>query len=292
MEILDYVVYALAALYILLVIFPIIQLIRIYQRAPNLRWTIQKSFLLLVLISSTVRVVFFAIVPYINIKTNFFMLGFRQEILFAVLNSVPDVLYFTTYTLLILFWAEIIHHARNQSLSFPNRLRPTFYGINIVVYFFLIVMWCLLFFFPDHSEIVDIGCNIFFVGLYLGTALAFTTYGGRLYVMLKQFPIDSRGKRSKLTEVGWVTVVCAVGFTVRAALLLYSSISDTVDIQYWFVGGYYLLVEILPAIFVLFILRKLPPKKDKSVPTLPNKGQFDRYESADYYKVNIAGDVN
>jgi len=278
--------------YIILTIIPIIQLIRIYQRVSDLKWTIQKSFLLLVLISSLVRVIFFFIVPDITITSNFFMLGFRKEMLFAVLNTLPDVLFFTTSTLLILFWAELIHHARNQSLSFPNKLRPSFYAINFAVYFFLLSMWCFLYFFPRHSELIDVGCNLFFVGVYLGTALAFITYGGRLYIMLKQFPIDSRGKRTKLTEVGWVTVICAIGFTLRASLLLYSSFSSMIDVQYWFVGGYYFLVEILPAFLVLFILRNLPPKKVKNPQNAINKGQFDRYDTADYYKVNLASDVN
>lgn len=45
------------------------------------------------------------------------------------------LLFFTTYTLLVLFWAEIYHQARSMP---TGSLRPIFAGINIVVYAVLV----------------------------------------------------------------------------------------------------------------------------------------------------------
>jgi len=188
------------------------------------------------------------------------MVNFAQQPVFTILDQLPSILFFSTYTLLILFWAEIIHHARNQSLSFPQKLRPIFISTNMVVYLILIGFWLLLFFFPLNADIIDVVANIFLAGISLVAAIGFVIYGGWLYVMLKRFPIDSIGRKSKLKEVGWVTVICTTCFTVRAGLIVYGTLVN-VDAEYYFVGTYFLLVEILPSFLVLWILRKIPPKK-------------------------------
>ncbi|XXG76236.1 hypothetical protein AAC387_Pa08g0635 [Persea americana] len=41
-------------------------------------------------------------------------------------------LFFSTYTLLVLFWAEIYHQARSLPI---DRLKPTYLTINGIVYF-------------------------------------------------------------------------------------------------------------------------------------------------------------
>lgn len=56
---------------------------------------------------------------------------FFKGLLPGILNDLPGLLFFTTYTLLVLFWAEIYHQAKGQTTS---RLRPTFLATNIFVY--------------------------------------------------------------------------------------------------------------------------------------------------------------
>ena len=48
-----------------------------------------------------------------------------------VLLDLPGLLFFSTYTLLVLFWAEIYHQARSLSTT---ALRPMFVAFNAVVY--------------------------------------------------------------------------------------------------------------------------------------------------------------
>jgi len=289
---LDVIVYILGALYFMLVVVPIIQLIRIHLRVPDLGWTTQKLFLSLTLLSSLVRCIFFGIVPWIH--GEFFMVNFENYPVFTILDTLPSILFFSTYTLLILFWAEIIHHARNQSISFPQKLRPIFMTINMVVYLLLVACWLLLFFFYNHTHTIDIVVNIYLSLIYLGAAAGFIIFGGRLYIMLKQFPIESRGRRSKLKEVGWVSVVCTSCFTIRTGLLMYSTINQTVDVNDFFILTYYLVVEVIPSALVLFILRKLPPKRDRLVNatyTKLNPNQYDRY-AAESYAIKSEINVN
>lgn len=73
--------------------------------------------------------------------------------------------------------------------------------INMVVYVSLISFWLLLFFLPKHTHDIDIAVNIFLSFIYVMAAVGFISYGGRLYLMLKQFPIESRGRSTKLKEV-------------------------------------------------------------------------------------------
>ena len=62
----------------------------------------------------------------------------HSTVLKLLLNDFPGLLFFTTYTLLVLFWAEIYHQARSQATA---RLRPTFLTTNVAVY---TVQICLL----------------------------------------------------------------------------------------------------------------------------------------------------
>jgi hypothetical protein len=55
----------------------------------------------------------------------------------------------------------------------------------------------------------------FLATVSLCAAIGFVLYGGRLFLMLQRFPIESRGRKKKLREVGMVTSICAACFTFR-----------------------------------------------------------------------------
>lgn len=65
----------------------------------------------------------------------------------------------------------------------------------------VIGFWVLLYFMPSQASVIDLGCNLFFCLMFVAAASGSLTYGGRLYFMLKKFPIDSRGRQSKKKEV-------------------------------------------------------------------------------------------
>jgi len=155
------------------------------------------------------------------------------------------------------------------------------------------MLWLLLFFFPNDSDKLDVALNIYLCVIYVVAAIGFVVYGGRLYMMLKHFPIESRGRSNKLKEVGWVSGICTSCFLLRVGLLIFSTMTSLEDSQDWFVGCYYGLVEVVPSLLVLFILRKLPSKKGDTRPvstvTTPFLKPSDRYD-AEHYKVNL--DIN
>ncbi|KAJ0641043.1 hypothetical protein HanLR1_Chr16g0622661 [Helianthus annuus] len=213
-----------------------VQLIRIQMRVPELSWRTQKVFHLM----------------------NFVVNGCK--VLDIILLDLPGLLFFSTYTLLVLFWAEIYHQAR----SLPtDKLRPAYFIINGVVYFLQVCIWIYMRF-SNTAAGVELA-ELFFSVISLGAAVGFVVYGGRLFVMLKRFPVDSSGRQKKLQEVGFVTGICCTCFLIRCVMVAIAAFDKNADIHVLnhpiLDFAYYMIVEILPSALVLFILRKLPPRR-------------------------------
>ncbi|XP_023883497.1 tobamovirus multiplication protein 1 isoform X3 [Quercus suber] len=184
----------------------------------------------------------------------------RPKELHMVLMELPTLLFFSTYTLLVLLWAEIYHQAR----SLPtNKLRPAYYVINGLIYIIQVCIW--IFIRLSRSPVAVETAKLFFSVISFSVALGFLIYGGRLFVMLRRFPIESRGRQKKLYEVGFVTGICCTCFLIRCVMLAFSAFDKDTDfdiLDHPILNLiYYLLVEIAPSALVLFILRKLPPRR-------------------------------
>lgn len=242
--------YALCAAYALVALIALVQLIRIQLRVPEYGWTTQKVFHLMNFVVNGLRALQFG----------FYWFVFHNEpkVLDIILLDFPGLLFFSTYTLLVLFWAEIYHQAR----SLPaDKLRPAYFIVNGAVYFLQICIWIYMRFSPVGVEIAE----LFFSVISFCAALGFIIYGGRLFVMLRRFPIESRGRQKKLHEVGFVTGICCTCFLIRCVMVAISAFYEEADIHVLdhpildFI--YYMIVEIIPSALVLFILRKLPPRR-------------------------------
>ncbi|RCV46831.1 hypothetical protein SEVIR_9G566700v4 [Setaria viridis] len=244
--------HALAALYGVVALVALVQLIRIECRVPEYGWTTQKVFHFLNFIVNSVRSTVFVLRRNVQVV--------HPEIFQHVLIDLPGLAFFTTYALLVLFWAEIYYQAR----ALPtNGLRPAFYTINGVVYAIQIVLWLLMWWKPVQAVVIL--SKLFFAATSLFAAFGFLLYGGRLFLMLQRFPVESKGRRKKLNEVGYVTTICFGCFLIRCIMMCFSAFDKEADLDVlnhpilnFF---YYLLVEIVPSSLVLFILRKLPPKR-------------------------------
>eukprot|EP00261_Vitis_vinifera_P031909 XP_019073152.1 PREDICTED: tobamovirus multiplication protein 1 isoform X2 [Vitis vinifera] len=177
-----------------------------------------------------------------------------------VLLDLPGLLFFSTYTLLVLFWAEIYHQARSLPI---DKLRPAYYIINGLVYFTQISIWISIRL--SQSPIAIEVAKLFFSVVSFFAALGFLIYGGRLFFLLRRFPIESRGRQKKLNEVGFVTGVCCTCFLIRCLVVALSALDKDADLDVLnhpiLNLSYYMLVEIIPSALVLFILRKLPPRR-------------------------------
>ncbi|KAK7273957.1 hypothetical protein RIF29_15025 [Crotalaria pallida] len=248
----DHIFHSLSVLYGIVAAIALVQLVRIQLRVPEYGWTTQKVFHFLNCLVNGVRCLVF--IFYRNVQK------IKPEIVYHILLDVPSLAFFTTYALLVLFWAEIYYQARAVS---TDGLKPSFYAINAVVYAIQIILWLIIWWKP--VSLLIILSKLFFAGISLFAALGFLLYGGRLFLMLQRFPVESKGRLKKLREVGYVTTICFLCFLVRCIMMCFDAFDKDADLEVLdhpilnFI--YYLLVEIVPSSLVLFILRKLPSKR-------------------------------
>ncbi|PIN00590.1 hypothetical protein CDL12_26904 [Handroanthus impetiginosus] len=147
----DGIFFTLCAVYALVSIVALIQLIRIELRVPEYGWTTQKVFHLMNFIVNGVRAIVF------GFHKQVFLL--HPKALTMVLLDLPGLLFFSTYTLLVLFWAEIYHQAR----SLPtDKLRIFYFSINGAIYFIQACIWVYLWI--DDNSIAEFIGKIFIAG--------------------------------------------------------------------------------------------------------------------------------
>ncbi|XP_072989847.1 tobamovirus multiplication protein 1-like [Typha latifolia] len=243
---------ALCVSYALVSFVALVQLIRIQRRVPEYGWTTQKLFHLMNFIVNGLRAILFGFYHSV------FLL--RSLALETALLDLPGLLFFSTYTLLVLFWAEIYYQARSLPI---NKIRPAYLIVNGAVYIIQICIWIYLQSNP-RPVAVEVA-KLFLAAVSFSAAMGFLIYGGRLFFMLRSFPIESNGRRKKLNEVSLVTTICCTCFLVRCIMVAISAFDTDADVDVLdhpilnFI--YYMLVEILPSALVLFILRKLPPRR-------------------------------
>ncbi|CAD7702718.1 unnamed protein product [Ostreobium quekettii] len=250
--------YYLALAYGVIALVAATQLIRIQQRVPDYGWTTQKVFHLLNFLFCVLRCVSFALYTLLE-KLN--EKNVHQAVAKLIVFDLPGLLFFTTFTLLVLFWAEIYHQASNVDTRF---LRPYFIKVNVLVYVIEIILWGLSAVSLSHDW-ARYGSAGFLTAVSLGAVVGFLVYGCRLFSMLRQFPIESRGRHKKLQEVGLITVICSACFAARALLSVLYIVDDR-DFDVDMMGNallnivFYVVCEILAAVLVLSILHRLPPK--------------------------------
>ncbi|TYH63587.1 hypothetical protein ES332_D07G203400v1 [Gossypium tomentosum] len=136
------------------------------MRVPEYGWTTQKVFHFLNFLVNGVRALVFVFGRSVQ--------NLHPEIVQHILLDMPSLAFFTTYALLILFWAEIYYQARAVS---TDRLRHSFFTINAVVYTIQIAMWLILWW--KYIPLLVILSKMFFAGLSLFAAFGFLLYGGR-----------------------------------------------------------------------------------------------------------------
>uniref|UniRef100_A0A7C9F126 THH1/TOM1/TOM3 domain-containing protein n=1 Tax=Opuntia streptacantha TaxID=393608 RepID=A0A7C9F126_OPUST len=124
---------SLCACSAVLALIGLVQLIRIQLRAPDCGWTTQKVFHLMNFIVNGCRALLFGLYDKVS--------QIRPRTVQIMLVEVPGLLFFSTYTLLLLFWAEIYHQARCLPTDY---IRPIYYTVNGAVYIIEIMLWICL----------------------------------------------------------------------------------------------------------------------------------------------------
>eukprot|EP00002_Diphylleia_rotans_P031318 TRINITY_DN6505_c0_g3_i2.p1 TRINITY_DN6505_c0_g3~~TRINITY_DN6505_c0_g3_i2.p1 ORF type:complete len:307 (-),score=43.73 TRINITY_DN6505_c0_g3_i2:571-1491(-) len=248
----------------------------------------QKVFHGLLLISFLLRSVFFAIIPSEEDGD----LSVPETVSF-VLNMLPAFLYYSAYTILILYWAEVYHNTiltystdyeairsspKSKTASCwgfgdedETRFSSTsiFLRVNAVVYFLFLILAIM---FASSAELRDTVWDVsltFSASICLLTAFGFLIYGHRQYNMLGQLPVKSGFRSSQLHKVLWVTIICTTCFSIRALIIIWSALIDPLTSNWAVIFAFYFLLEQVPACLMLFLLRKLPRRTGSLLPNGP-----------------------
>ncbi|KAH1250529.1 Tobamovirus multiplication protein 3 [Glycine max] len=133
-------------------------------------------------------------------------------------------------------------------------LRPSFYTINAVVYVIQIPL--LFIYFSLCHAILTITLWLILWWKPISVLVILSKMG---------FFVCSPWLSSLRWKVGYVTTICFSCFLIRCVMMCFNAFDKAADLDVLdhpilnFI--YYLFVEILPSTLVLFILRKLPPKR-------------------------------
>jgi len=204
------------------------------------------------------RAVFFGVLVVIPVD-NFF-LDSNNCVVFTLLNGLPRLSFYTSFSLLLFYWIEIIYIKQGGSFLWK---RPFFLG-NFFLYCVQVTIWLLIFL--DTQSVIDIPLleNYFFAGLSLIMALLFLNIGGKLFFILKNFKPSSKDLNNRIFEVGSVTCIATTCFIFRTTFLFLTTYIKPWDRIVYILFSYYLSVEIIPIGLVLLVLNREPNDKDES----------------------------
>ncbi|CAH0477170.1 unnamed protein product [Peronospora belbahrii] len=231
-------------------------------------WTIQKMIHLLMFVAALDRSIFLALVgldwcDVLSGQVNASKCSISERDLFYVLNQVPILSFFAIYALLVQFWAEVYYNAVDKLLTLTTIVKPAVRWFIVIVLLVQVLFWVFYAsvwrnehaFFTRTQAILN-------MELFVVIATAFIYFGRKAYIELRCVPVELKIRSRKLNELAVITSVGTSCFMTRCALqiLLSTERRQLHDHSTWFVVVvYYALLEIVPALSVLYFNCRLPP---------------------------------
>ncbi|EQC33029.1 hypothetical protein SDRG_09549 [Saprolegnia diclina VS20] len=194
--------------------------------------------------------------------------GIERQLFYAA-DELPNLLFFSLYLLMGLFWAEVYYNATDQVDFFSYVVKPTAMTLHVCAYILQIALW-VLYADPWRSEdhYIGRGYAAYTTTMFSIVTLAFLVYGRLAYIELRSVPVDLGVRSKKLKEVTRMTVVCTTCFTSRSLLVIYLA-QDHVQLGTHLSWGvillFYALLELLPIGVILHFHRRFPRPSTTSV---------------------------
>ncbi|KAG3114711.1 hypothetical protein PI124_g6501 [Phytophthora idaei] len=233
-------------------------------------WTVQKMIHLLMFFATLVRSIFLALVgsdwcDVLSGKVNESKCSTGERDLFYILDQVPIMAFFAIYALLVQFWAEVYYNAVDKLPTLTDVVKPAIRWFIVIVLLVQGLFWVFYAsvwrneraFFTRSQAILN-------MELFLIIATGFIYFGRKAYIELRSVPVELRIRSRKLKELAIMTSVSTSCFMTRCGLQIYLSTEKKQlhDQSTWFVVVvYYALLEIVPALSVLYFDRRLPPRR-------------------------------
>eukprot|EP00164_Ancoracysta_twista_P001461 GFYU01001907.1.p1 GENE.GFYU01001907.1~~GFYU01001907.1.p1 ORF type:complete len:316 (-),score=45.48 GFYU01001907.1:501-1448(-) len=226
-------------------------------------WSFRKWFHFLIALSSALRACSIVAIiewgdPVSDTKASWWNYVFR---------SLPGIVFFSTFSLLILFWAQLYYSAVMRESAQTARivpfLEPAFFLVNGAIYITFASL-ALATYNNEGYKQFGVDC-LYLLGVsYIVGALGCLVFGRKVAKQLSHGPSDPSqfpGKRLVLARVFSLGLLCTFVFIVRG---VYCFLAIGLDLHYrpesvspyqWD-GIVYAVVELLPSIAVLFLTRQ------------------------------------
>lgn len=184
-----------------------------------------------------------------------------------VIGSMPAYIFISCYLIILFLWIEIYH---DISGSYSSILRPIFFISQGLIYTIVIVLNILNVLLykrgkdknPNIFEMVvespfEKALHIFLAVLYSLSAFGFLIYGSCFYcnITREKKPLLLRFRQTVLPKIRNLTILCSICFLFRGALTLWNGIQDWPRGKWWVDPLYYSLLEILPILLMMIVLR-------------------------------------
>ncbi|CAI5704782.1 unnamed protein product [Peronospora effusa] len=233
-------------------------------------WTVQKMIHVLMFFATLVRSIFLALVGFdwcdvLSGEVKESKCSRAERDLFYVLDQVPILAFFAIYALLVQFWAEVYYNAVDKLLTLTGIVKPAIRYFIVVVLLIQVLFWVFYAsvwrnehaFFTRSQAILN-------MEIFLIIATGFIYFGRKAYIELRSVPVEREIRSRKLRELAIMTPVGTSCFMTRCALQIFLSTEKRQlhDHSTWFVVVvYYALLEIIPALSVLYFNRRLPRRR-------------------------------
>ncbi|CAH8345965.1 unnamed protein product [Eruca vesicaria subsp. sativa] len=201
----DGIFFSLCGAYALVSAIALVKLMWIEISEPEDGWTKQTVFYLLNFVFHGVRAVLFRFHHEVFLE--------HPKVICWILLDLPVLLFFSAYTLVLLFLAET-----DQERDLPtDKLREIYIRGNVIVYFLQVNTWS--YSWKKDASSVELVEKIFMAVVSFIVALGFLHYGRRLYSRLRGFPTESAERMKKRLEAVSVTAICFTSFLIKGIVV-------------------------------------------------------------------------
>ena len=260
---------ALLPRYFLTSAFAGFQLVRLNGRGAP--WTTQKVLHVLVVLATFVRGTFFILA----MRTWGWSTGDlsaaapMMRMAFYVCDELPTMVFFTVYTAVTLFWAEMYYIASDAARVYEDTVQPVDSVVNTAAYVFLVGIWLLYATrWADYAYYVNRAYAIFVSVLYACTAALLFAFGRSAAKELHQVHIELQMRRKKLREVSIMTTAITVSMVGRALVLVAFAdqpLPIASPFAVFLASVYFGALELLPVVLVLYYYRRMPQPTNRKL---------------------------
>jgi len=181
-----------------------------------------------------------------------------------ITNRVGFALFFTSFTIVLFYWAETYHKNYVIAQGFLPRLFKTFVVVNLALYIALITVVA-VFLIADGGDSSNREGNAAYeasiflqVGVSFLVSVGFLIYGIRLFMAhgrAHDFEENYWTKAREIMRILVSTIICSVCSFVRVVAFLYRPITDEYMNNDLFQTLAYFIPELLPSVVQFYLIR-------------------------------------